>query len=79
MQYNVLKPIKKGGVSLTPKWLKENLGLQEGEMILQTNLASGAVLLTRFDPRKHQSDQIEAALKELSQEQSGESDADTDG
>lgn len=79
MRYDVLKPSKRGSITLTRKWLKDNLGLENGELILQANLANGAVLLTRFDPRKHQSEQIEAALKELSREQSGESDADTEG
>jgi len=80
MNYDVLKPTQKGTVTLNSKWLKENLGLQKGEMILQANLPGGGVLLTRFDPGQYQSQQIQQALQQLQEQhnQSSQSGADTE-
>lgn len=47
--FKVIQPRKDGSVMLTQKWLKENLDLNEGEILIQTFEQDG-VLLRKFNP-----------------------------
>lgn len=48
--YDFLKTTsKKGGISLSAEWLKENLGIEKGDTIISVSIG-GKVLLTRFNP-----------------------------
>ena len=48
-EYGVLKPNNKGSITLSPVWLKNNIGVQAGDLIFHAKVGS-AVVLFKFDP-----------------------------
>lgn len=67
MEYDVLKSkTKTGAISLSRAWLKKNLDLQPGELVLQkTEEKNGkkVVTLTKFDPREVNGDSVEESAQ----------------
>lgn len=63
MSYDVFKTNSKGGVTLPPKWMKKNLGVEFGDMILVEHVEEegrSILKLSKFNP---------ADLRKASQEE----------
>jgi len=55
--YGVLNKNAQGGVSLTKKWLKQNLGIDAEDMILYANFGD-MVCLMKFNPKEQLSEHM---------------------
>lgn len=57
--YKVMQPKKDGSITLSKKWLSEHLGVEEGDVIVQTKHKNG-VFLMKFNPMEEIKKQLDS-------------------